>query len=37
MGLASFSKARKLAKEKDEKEKVVLEDPKKDKAKTKEK
>ena len=37
MGLASFNKARKLAKEKDEKELVVLDDPKKDKSKTKEK
>lgn len=37
MGLASFNKARRLSKQKDEKEKVVLEEPKKDKAKTKEK
>lgn len=37
MGLSSFNRAREKAKEKDEKEKVVLEEPKKDKAKTKEK
>ena len=37
MGLASFNKARRLLKQKDEKEKVVLEEPKKDKTKTKEK
>lgn len=34
MGLSSFNRAREKAKEKD---KVVLEEPKKDKAKTKEK